>query len=815
MKGRQLAVLYLVFSCLTAGAVWAQSGGIEGRVARSDGAGLGGVAVIIDQLGEAGLTDNSGSYAFRGVPAGTYDLSFTLGDNVETKSGVEVTGGEIARLDVEVDWDIAFAETITVMSASRRAERIVEAPAAVTLVTPAEIQRQASHGQLPKLLEFTPGAEVTQSGLYDYNFNTRGFNSSLNRRVATVIDGRNPSVPFLGAQEWVATSFPMDDIQSLEFVRGPSAALYGANASSGVVNLVTKAPRTSQGGLLRLTAGEVSTTNVDLRWATEMGGGWYFKLLGGLRNTGDFSVSRTLDRGVEYTVPCETTGRTSECLPLERVPLDPEDDNEVSFYTLRFDKHFKNGHVLTAEGSQASVEGPTLQTGIGRVQLKELDKPYYRVNYNAPRWNLSFSETRRDAPRQTSLSSGGNLVLDTSRQSVELQTNWDLGDKARIVGGLSFSEEDIDTLDPATGRQSLVFQPIANEMSAIFAQLDWDLSDNVKLVLAGRSDENDLHDTQFSPKAALVWQVDSNNSLRLTYNEAFQVANYSEFFLQADVALPITALAPLEQLFCAPFGVQCGLGLVRVLALGNVSLDLEEVETIELGYSGILGNKAYLTIDYYQGENTNFITDLIPNVGTTLGRTNPNFGAYQPPAGLPGPVADQLQLTLLSLLGPTFFAMSNNVDGSPIVAAVSYANFGDVDTEGLDLGLNYYVDDNWTINFSYSWFDFDIQEDLPGFANLLVPNTPETKMVFGFSYVADRWDFNLSSRTVDDFAWAVGPFVGTVESYTTVDLGFNFEINDNWKFGVNVANAFDDIHYESFGGDLLERRALGNITFSW
>ena len=49
-----------------------------------------------------------------------------------------------------------------------------------------------------------PGAEVTQSGIYDYNFNTRGFNSSLNRRVATLIDGRNPAVPFLGAQEWAA-----------------------------------------------------------------------------------------------------------------------------------------------------------------------------------------------------------------------------------------------------------------------------------------------------------------------------------------------------------------------------------------------------------------------------------------------------------------------------------------------------------------------------------------------------------------------------------------------------------------------------------
>ena len=159
--------------------------------------------------------------------------------------------------------------------------------------------------------------------------------------------------------------------------------------------------------------------------------------------------------------------------------------------------------------------------------------------------------------------------------------------------------------------------------------------------------------------------------------------------------------------------------------------------------------------------------------------------------------------------------MSNNLDGSPIVAAVSYANFGDVDTEGIDLGLNYYVDDNWTVNFSYSWFDFDIKQDLPGFSNLLVPNTPETKMSFGVAYTADKWDFNMSGRTVDDFAWAVGPFVGTVPSYTTVDLGFNYLISDSWRVGINVANAFDDEHWESFGGDILQRRALGNVTFTW
>ncbi len=809
---RVLRAVLGVALLLWTSSAWAQGGGrINGVVTRQNGVGIGGVVVAVDEAGEATLTAGDGSFNFSGLAPGTYSLSFTLGANAASESGVEVTAGQATTVQKTVDWNISFAETITVVSASRRAERIVDAPAAVTLVTEADIQKQAGHGQLPKLLEFTPGAEVTQSGVYDYNLNTRGFNSSLNRRVATLVDGRDISVPFLGAQEWAAVSFPLDDVANLELVRGPSAALYGANASSGVLNLVTKAPATSQGGLFRLTAGELSTTNADFRWATEFGDGWGFKILSGIRNTGDFTVSR--NGAAEYTVPCTATGQT-DCLPQERVPVSPLDDDELFFGTLRLDKSFDNGHLLTLEAGEATVEGPAFQTGIGRVQLVDVERPFSRVNYSTRHWNFLGYNTTRKADRQTALSSGNNVALDTERTAFEIQTNWESGnDKVRFVGGLSTTSEDISSIDPATGRQTLMFQDVSNDKSAAFAQLDVNLGGKVKLVLAGRADESDLHDSQFSPKASLVYSVNSNNTLRLTYNEAFQVANYSEFFLQADIAAPAPT-GPIEGI-CAAFGTSCGFGNgTRVLALGNASLDLEEIETIEIGYSGILGGKAYLTLDVYQSDNTNFITDLIPQF-TALGVTNPNFGPYQPPAALPAAAQAVLLGTLQAALGPSFFILSNNLDGTPILVGRSYRNFGDVDTEGIDLGLNYYVDDNWTVMLSLSSFDFTINNSQPGFDDILQPNTPESKGSFGFSYAALTWDFGLSARWVDGFRWVVGPFVGNVESYTTADLYTNYVVNDHVKVGVNIANAFDEKHWESFGGDILERRALGNVTFTW
>jgi len=786
------------------------TGTIEGKVTQEDGRGVSAVTVVLNETGDVQITGASGTFEFVGVPPGTYTLSFTLGDDADTVSGVEVAAGETTTVDHPVDWDVSFADTITVFSASRQRERVVDAPAAVTVIPEEEIEREASHGQLPKLLEFTPGAEVTQSGLYDYNFNTRGFNSSLNRRVATLVDGRDPSVPFLGAQEWSAVSFPLDDLASMELLRGPSAALYGSNASSGVLNLVTKTPRLTQGGLLRLSAGELSTTNADVRWAGELGNDWYFKVLGGIRNSGDFTVSRVGQ--AEYSVPCNAAaGITSNCLPQEAVAPDPLDDNKIWFGGVRFDKYFENGPVLTLEGGQASVEGPAFQTGIGRVQQTDIERPWARLNVGDEGWNFLAYWNGRDAPTQTALSTGNNLALQSDNYHVELQGNWTFGDNGRLVVGGSYEEEEIDSFDPNLGAQTLIFEPVDSEQEALFAQFDWDASDKVKIVLAARFDDSTLHEEQFSPKAALVYALDADHTLRFTYNEAFQVANYSEFFLQAQVG--VVPGSVIDGLVCGGFGLNCGLDpLIPVIASGNVSLDVEEVTTFEIGYSGIVGNKAFLTIDYYNSDNENFITDLLPQLGSPLGVINPNFSPYVAP-GIPAPINQALIDTIAGLTGGGL--LTTNLDGSQTIVAVSYTNFGQVDTQGIDLGLNVYATPEWRFDFTYSWFDFEIKNDQPGLDNLLLPNSPENKFAASIAYVGERWDGSLSYRWVDDFFWFVGPFQGLVESYDTVDLVGNYKINDTWSVGVNVSNLFDDEHWQSFGGDLLGRRALGHVTVAW
>ena len=791
---RILSMMALLLLCAIP--ALAQDGQIDGTVTRDNGSGVGGVTVVVSELGLVEITNGKGAFEFRSVPAGTYNLNFSLGDNVDSES-VEVASGGTASVEKSVDWDVSFAETITVFSASRRRERIVDAPAAVTIVSEEEIQRESNSGQLPKVIEFTPGVEVTQSGIHDYNLNMRGFNSSLNRRVQVIVDGRDPAVPFLGSTEWGYLS-NMQNMASVELVRGPSSALYGANAFNGVLNLITKAPRDIDGGSLNLTGGDFSTLRTDIGWASGLGSDWFLKLEGQYTEGESFTRDRT--SSVEYVG-----------LPFERVAGDDEYDSLHA--NIRLDKYIGN-NLLTIEGGTYDAFGGVTVTGIGRVNVQDAERNFARINFSTNHFNFLAYHNDRQTPDQIALASGGRIFLDTDNQQVEVQGNGSFNEgKIRVVGGASYRETNIDTAN-GQGNQTLIFSAVDSDNQAAFGQADFDITDKVKLVVAGRYDDSSLHDAQFSPKAALVVGVAPNHTLRFSYNEAFQVANYSEFFLDAPTVVPGTTLSSIDlravEGLCGLLGISCGFSTpTPIRALGNQDLELEEITAFEIGYSGIFGSKAYMTVDYYNNELENFITDLTSNA---FGSINPNFGAYTLPDGSPAPAL--VQGTLAGALGPLIAFLSNNVDGSPIFALASYTNAGAVDTQGLDFGLNVYLTNEWVFDFTYSWFDFDVKE-LGVLNSPIIPNAPENKFAAGIAYNGSKWGGSLKYRWVDDFEWEAGAFAGPVPSYSVVNLSGNYNINDNVTVGLNVSNLLEDEHWESFGGDILERRALGYVTFDW
>jgi outer membrane receptor protein involved in Fe transport len=788
-----------------ADAAQSERGRIEGRLLRPSGSGVAGATIVVDQNVAGGFTDNEGRFFVNSLTPGPHSVTLTLQTEAVTIQRVQVTAGGTTTVEQTVDWeDLAgFTEHLTVIGASRRPEPLVEAAAAATLITGPDLDRNAAAGQLAALVAFAPGATVTQGGLWDFNMGTRGFNRTLSRRVAVLADGRDLSLPFFGYQGWPAFSFPLDDLSSVELVRGPSAALYGANASGGVISITSKEPRFSPGGMVRVAVGERDSLNFDGRWAGQTGKRSYARVLGGVRRSRGYAVSRV--GGAEYSTTC-AAGAFGDCLPAEIVPINGE-DSEIYFGSIRVDRYFESGRRVTAEAGHAQGSFGIFQATGQRTKSTARDgkRPWARFVFSDPGYEASVSYDGYYEPSgYLGLTTGTRFTSSSYRLQTEGRGNRSMRNgRVQLMAGAAATLERMNSFDPRTNGQSFLFAPVRSDAQALFGLGSWDITDRLRVVLAARGDWSSLHDAQLSPRGSVLYRLGQDHRVRVTYNRAFQVSNSLEYFLKA----PVSAPADLSALnaFCSPFGVDCRFGSTPIVAVGHEDMDVERVRTVELGYKGLIAQRTFVTVEYYRSRSTGLVTSLLPQVGTPLGRLNPRFGPWRAPAGLPDVFAEQIR----SLVP----ALSNDADGSNIIAAASYANFGRVTVNGLDAGVSHGFGGGWRSEFGFSWFDFESHD--ANATGLLLPNTPPRAVSAGVKYDRQRIGAAFDVRWVHGFRWADGFFIGDVPTFTTASLTATYPLTDRASVGLSVSNLFDDRHWETFGGALITRRALVSVDYRW
>jgi outer membrane receptor protein involved in Fe transport len=164
------------------------------------------------------------------------------------------------------------------------------------------------------------------------------------------------------------------------------------------------------------------------------------------------------------------------------------------------------------------------------------------------------------------------------------------------------------------------------------------------------------------------------------------------------------------------------------------------------------------------------------------------------------------------VLNPALPGLTNDPSGNPLIV-LSFGNAGLVDSQGIEAGVTTGIRNHWQVGLTYSWFDFSVKRSSP--AAEVFANAPRHKVAANLGYHKPRFDIDLRHRWINGFFWGNGIFVGPVPSYNVVDLAARYQISPRWEAGVNVSNLLSNSHYELFGGDLLERRALGYIAFSW
>jgi outer membrane receptor protein involved in Fe transport len=153
------------------------------------------------------------------------------------------------------------------------------------------------------------------------------------------------------------------------------------------------------------------------------------------------------------------------------------------------------------------------------------------------------------------------------------------------------------------------------------------------------------------------------------------------------------------------------------------------------------------------------------------------------------------------------------VTGAPVIIFLSNVNFGRVDTMGLEVALDYTIGPAWNFEFNYSWLDFDPKELL--LANPLGANAPDNKLNAGVVYTNGRFTGSAYYRWFDSFRWEEGTLNGPVPSYNVVNVIGLYDLSEALEIGVNVSNLFDDQHWEMFGGDVMELRAMAHVAYRW
>ncbi|HEU5070316.1 MAG TPA: TonB-dependent receptor [Verrucomicrobiae bacterium] len=172
--------------------------------------------------------------------------------------------------------ELANVEVTTV---SKKAERLSQVPAAVSVITADEIRRSGA-GTLPEALRLAPGTEVAQVDSARWAVTVRGFNDLFAQKLLVMIDGRSVYTPLFSGTFWQAQDVMLEDLDRIEVVRGPGGTIWGANAVNGVINVVRKPARETQGLLLTGGGGSQHTAAAGVRYGVQLAEHTFLRVYG-------------------------------------------------------------------------------------------------------------------------------------------------------------------------------------------------------------------------------------------------------------------------------------------------------------------------------------------------------------------------------------------------------------------------------------------------------------------------------------------------------------------------------------------------------
>jgi iron complex outermembrane receptor protein len=436
--------------------------------------------------------------------------------------------------DPVVNLSLEDLVNVTVTSVSKKEESLDDAAAAIFVLSNDDLRRSGATS-VADALRLVPGVQVASINSSDFAISARGFNSQFSNKLLVMIDGRTVYSPLFSGVYWDTQQVFLEDVDRIEVIRGPGATVWGANAVNGVISILSKSARDTQGGLIYGGGGDVHLALGGARYGGKIGEDTFYRTYGSYQLNDDFQQANGASANDNWDL---WKGGF-------RVDHYMSDNGQ---WTWQGDAYA--GHLADHTGDQSGFNT------LGRWTQRLSDRSRYEVQ-------AYFDHTYRN-----------DALAEVSLDTVDLswQHTFGLGERNDVIWGLGYRFIDTQGLKANTPAITILDHQIPLNLFSAFIQDEFKIiPDRLTFTLGTKIEHNDFTGFEVQPSARLLFKPTKNQTIWGSISRAVRTPSESEGKDTITFALGAPVVGP-------------GGGLYVPTLFGNTALQSEVLLAYELGY---------------------------------------------------------------------------------------------------------------------------------------------------------------------------------------------------------------------------------------
>ncbi len=422
-----------------------------------------------------------------------------------------------------------FAEIPVVLTATRLAQPINEAPASMTIIDRHMIEASGAR-DIADVFKLVPGFQVQHENGHTPIVTYHGMSDQFSRWMQVLVDGRSIYTPSIGGVEWSQIPLILDEIERIEITRGPNSASYGSNAFAATINIITKHTSDTNGTFFRFTAGSPNNLrDASLQFGENVsiskGSLDYRLMLGRLTDDGfaDRYDSKRANLGrlrMDYS-----NGAADSWLyeaGFNNGPRGLDDGNNYDNPERNYEKEVEsNFQQLRWTHSLNENEEVYIQYFYNDHNVDEI----FEFDLTADEFGLTGQpQAIIDAYNLDPVNQALFNSLKTRRHDLEVQHTFVPNDQWRVAWGGSIRRDQFYSPGLISPDNTVDI-----DLFRAFANTEWHATDRLMLNAGAMLEDSELTGDSLSPRLGLVYSIDKNNNLRIIGSKATRIPTMIEY----------------------------------------------------------------------------------------------------------------------------------------------------------------------------------------------------------------------------------------------------------------------------------------------